>query len=202
MNTFEIVLKRKLNELTEIFNDAQLISQVDAAVDAITSALINGNKLTAIGNGGSFSNADHLVGEFTGRFRYHRKPIAAFSLNGLAGFTAISNDYGYEYSYSRQIRGIMNEGDVLVAYSASGNSPNIVDAVNVANEIDVLTIGFTGTRGKLKEIADFPVMVDSIDIQNIEEAHYLMMHIICEMIEERWVEVKDTEAEKKDYAKK
>jgi D-sedoheptulose 7-phosphate isomerase len=202
MDTYETVLKRKLQEIGSLFEDKRMVPQVDNATQGIANALINGKKLTAIGNGGSYANADHFIGELTGRFRYHRKPIAAFSLNGQSGFTAIGNDYGYENSYARQITCMLDEGDVLIAYSASGTSPNIIEAAKAAHEKGAIVVGFSGMTGSLKDISDFPVTVDSVEVQNIEEIHYLLMHIICEMVEDRWVRACDPNARAKDYVKK
>ncbi len=186
-------LEEKLRMYTSLFNEAMANPQIDRAVDAIASAFENGNKITAAGNGGSASNADQLIGEFIGRFRYQRGPYAAFSMPGVAGFTAIGNDFGFDQVFARQVKSLLKKGDVFVGYTTSGNSPNILEAVRAARENGVTSIGFCGAGGKLKEEADIPIIIDSTEPQTIEEMHFILTHLICTLVEAR-VSANDPEA--------
>lgn len=144
-----------------------------------------GNKILLCGNGGSAADAQHLAAEFSGRFYFDRKALPAEALHCNTSYlTAVGNDYGYEFVYSRIIDGIAQKGDVLVSISTSGNSLNIINAMNVANNNGIINIAFTGQGGgKMKEYADILIDVPSDVTPRIQESHILIGHIICEMVE-------------------
>ena len=151
----------------------------------IVDALRAGNKVLFCGNGGSSADATHLAAELLGRFKYDRDPLPAFSLtDNTASITAIANDVGYERAFSRQVRGLGVEGDVLIALSTSGTSPNVVDAVEAAREIGMRTVGMTGADGgRLPELCDLCLRVPSEDTARIQEGYMLAAHTVCELVE-------------------
>jgi D-sedoheptulose 7-phosphate isomerase len=185
MTSFDRRLHEKLNMVAAAVEKFTGKRVIDEAAGAIVDAIRGHHLLTACGNGGSGANADHLVAEFIGRFRYEREPMSSFSLNSLSAFTAISNDYGYEQVYARQVRGLMKGGDVLALFSSSGNSPNIIAAARAAREVGAKTIGFSAAGGKLNEEVDILISVDEGDSEAIEEAHGILMHLVCELAEEQ-----------------
>lgn len=152
----------------------------------ITEAFRNGHKVLFCGNGGSAADAQHLAAEFSGRFYSDRDPLPSEALHCNTSYlTAVGNDYGFEFVYSRMIKGVGKKGDVLVGLSTSGNSVNILNAFNVANEIGMITVGFTGeTGGKMKELSKYLINVPSKDTPRIQESHIMIGHIVCQLVEE------------------
>ncbi len=138
------------------------------------------------GNGGSAADAQHLAAEFSGRFYSDRDPLPSEALHCNTSYlTAVANDYGYEFVYSRIVKGTGAEGDVLIGLSTSGNSVNITNALQTAKEIGMITAGFTGeTGGKMKDLCDYLVNVPSKDTPRIQESHIMIGHIICQLVEE------------------
>lgn len=185
MGNLDARLDLKTREITEVLEYTRTMSEIPQAVDAIAAAFETGHKLFAAGNGGSECNADQMVGEFVGRFRYQREPLPAFSLPGLAGITAISNDFGFSKVFARQVQGCMRAGDVFVGFSCSGTSPNVLEAVRAANAMGVTTIGFSGWTGNLYKEASIGISIPPCNIQSLEEVHLILAHIICELVEER-----------------
>lgn len=167
--------------------DARIESGMDAIVDLVVHALTAGNKLLFAGNGGSAADCQHMAGEFVSRFMFDRNPLPAIALTtDTSILTAIANDYGYEQVFSRQVQGLAKPGDVLFAYSTSGNSPNIVKALQVARELQVATVGLTGAgEGRMAHLCDQLLRVPSTCVPRIQEGHLLMGHTICEMVEQR-----------------
>lgn len=142
-------------------------------------------KVLFCGNGGSAADAQHLAAEFSGRFYYDRPPLFAEALHVNTSYlTAVANDYSYEEVFSRLVRAKGREGDVLIALSTSGNSPNILKAIEVANDAGMVTIGLTGeSGGKMKGLCRHLLNVPSSDTPRIQEAHILLGHIMCEIVE-------------------
>ncbi|MEZ4986991.1 MAG: D-sedoheptulose 7-phosphate isomerase [Saprospiraceae bacterium] len=170
-----------------VLADERLLGVIAAVVEACLQSLREGGKLLFAGNGGSAADAQHLAAEFSGRFYYDRPPLYAEALHVNTSYlTAVANDYGYEESYARMVRAMGKKGDVLFALSTSGNSPNVVRAVEAANEAGMVTVGFTGQDGgRLAEICTHLFGVPSKDTPRIQEVHMLAGHIICELVEER-----------------
>jgi D-sedoheptulose 7-phosphate isomerase len=137
------------------------------------------------GNGGSAADAQHLAAEFSGRFYYDRPPLPSEALHANTSYlTAVANDYSFEEVYSRMIRGVGKEGDILIGISTSGNSPNILRALTTANDLGMITVGMTGeSGGRMKEHCDYLLNVPSADTPRIQEAHIMIGHIICELVE-------------------
>ena len=139
------------------------------------------------GNGGSSSDAQHFAGELVNRFLLNRKPYAGLALNtDAAVMTSISNDFSYEEIYSKQVEGLGREGDMLVGFSTSGNSANILNAFEAARKMGIQTVAFTGGKGgKMADSTDYVLLVSSsAHTPRIQEGHELMMHLICERVEE------------------
>jgi D-sedoheptulose 7-phosphate isomerase len=167
--------------------DASFQTRLTGVVEMVVQALVNGNKLLFAGNGGSAADCQHMAGEFVSRFMFDRNPLPAVALTtDTSILTAIANDYGYEQAFSRQVQGVAKAGDVLFAYSTSGNSPNIVKALQVARELQVATVGLTGaSEGRMAPYCDQLLRVPSSCVPRIQEGHLLMGHTICEMVEQR-----------------
>ena len=163
----------------------ELISVIERAVEIITKAFRQGNKILFCGNGGSAADAQHLAAEFTGRFYKDRQALPAEALHVNTSYlTSVANDYGFDQVYSRMINGIGKKGDVIVALSTSGNSANILNAVKTAKEKEMTVIGFTGqSGGEMKDACDLLLNVSSTDTPRIQETHILAGHIICQLVE-------------------
>ena len=145
-----------------------------------------GNKLILFGNGGSASDASHIAGEFVNRFKKERPGLPAISLNtDVAVMTAIANDYDFSEIFSRQLKVLAQDGDVAIAISTSGNSPNILKAVDTAKRKKLKIIAFTGAKGdKLAAKANYAFVVPSSNTPRIQETHITLGHILCQMVEE------------------
>lgn len=157
--------------------------RIAAAARLITEALGRGRKLLLAGNGGSAADAQHIAAEFVGRFRRERRSLPAIALTtDTSALTAIGNDYGFEQVFARQVLGLGEPGDVLVAISTSGNSPNILEAVEAARSRGVQVVGLTGGEGgALKDRADVAIVVPSPVVAHIQEGHIACLHAICEL---------------------
>jgi len=165
--------------------DAALLSAVSRTVQALIHAFRQGNKVLLFGNGGSAADAQHIAAELVGRFSFDRPALPAISLaESLSSVTAISNDLGFEQVFSRQIEAFARPGDVAIAISTSGNSPNILHGIATANNADLLTIGLTGrSGGKLRTLAKECICVPSDDTPRIQECHTLLGHILSQIVE-------------------
>lgn len=156
----------------------------------IIASLRTGGKLIAFGNGGSAADAQHLSAEFVGRYRVDRTGLAAIALTtDSSALTAIGNDFGFENIFSRQLEAIGKPGDVVLAISTSGNSPNILRAVALASKLGMTTIALTGrSAGKLRDCVDLCLRVPSDSTPRIQEAHSLIIHILCGIVEDALVD--------------
>ena len=174
-----IVVKEKL------LTDESMLKTTNDVVNTIVKSFKAGNRVYFAGNGGSAADAQHLAAEFSGRFYTDRLALPAEALHCNTSYlTAVANDYSFDEVYARLIRGIAHPGDVLVGLSTSGNSGNIIKAFEAARQKKVITIGFTGeTGGKLKPLCDFLFNIPSTDTPRIQEAHILLGHIVCELVE-------------------
>lgn len=167
--------------------DEQLHLKIEEVVNRISTAFSKGNKVLFCGNGGSAADAQHLAAEFSGRFYKDRKALPAEALHCNTSYlTAVANDYGFEHVYARLVEGIGNEGDVLIAFSTSGNSKNIVEALKIAQKKSMISIGFTGLHGgTINDFCNFIFLAPSTITPRIQECHILLGHIICELVEEK-----------------
>jgi D-sedoheptulose 7-phosphate isomerase len=161
---------------------------LEVAVDLVASALAAGRKLLLFGNGGSAADAQHLAAEFVGRFLRERQPLAAIALTtDTSALTAIANDYGYDDVFARQIRALGAGGDVAIAISTSGRSPNVLRGVEAARERGLRTIGLSGgDGGPLAGLVEVSLRVSaSTHSARIQETHILIGHVICELVDRR-----------------
>jgi D-sedoheptulose 7-phosphate isomerase len=159
---------------------------VESLIKLIILTLRKGNKILICGNGGSAADSQHFAAEFVGRFRKEREGLPAIALTtDTSALTAIANDYGYENIFSRQVEALGKNGDILIVISTSGNSPNILKAVETANKMGIITVGFSGKDGgKLKNIADHCFISKASETPQIQEVHEIALHAICEIVEE------------------
>jgi len=172
-----------------ILNDTHLIDTIERAATVVVTAIKNGNKVIFCGNGGSAADSQHLAAELIGKFYFNRRSLPAVSLTvNTSIITAIGNDFGFDKVFARQLEGIGKAGDVLIGLSTSGNSENVVEAFRLAKEIGIITIAFTGESGGiLRNLADILINVPSNDTPRIQEAHIMVGHIICELVEKEFV---------------
>ena len=163
-----------------------LSSEILDAAQKIQDRLESGGKLMLMGNGGSAADAQHIAAELVGRFKKERKAIYELALTvDTSSLTALGNDYGFDTIFERQVEALTNKNDAVIGISTSGNSENIIRAVNKANSIGAFTIGFLGNDGgKLKDAVNLPIIIPSNDTARIQEVHITIGHIICEIIEE------------------
>lgn len=174
--------------------DSILLATVSRTAQAIIQAYRNGNKVLLFGNGGSANDAQHIATELVGRFAFNRPALPAISLaESLSSVTAISNDYGFEQVFSRQIEAFGRPGDIAIALSTSGNSPNVLHGVATANKTDLITIGLTGrSGGKLRSIVKECICVPSDETPRIQECHTLVGHILSQIVEQELFSQKST----------
>jgi D-sedoheptulose 7-phosphate isomerase len=155
-------------------------------VKLMARAFREGHKVLLFGNGGSATDAAHIAAEFVGRYKRERNPLPAIALaTDIAAITCIANDYGFEELFARQVRAHGQQGDVAIAISTSGNSPNVLKGTEAARACGLTTICWTGgTGGKLASMVDYPFVVPSTVTARIQESHITLGHILCELIEE------------------
>lgn len=170
--------------------DHNLYSMIETASKACITSLKNNGKILFCGNGGSAADAQHLSAELTGRYYFNRKPLFAEALHVNTSYlTAVANDYSYNEIYARLVEGMGRKGDVLVALSTSGNSANILLAVEKARSLGMFVIAMTGQKGgKLKDLADVTLRMPTDDTPRIQEGHILVGHVICELIEREFID--------------
>lgn len=187
-------MQDRINELIEekvqLLNklkDSVYMEMVEAAVNCMVNSIKSGHKIILAGNGGSAADAQHFAGEIVGRFMMERKSIPALSLCvDPSVMTCIGNDYGYGMVFARQIEGIGQAGDVFVAISTSGNSENIINAIEAAKEKQIKIVGFLGKGGgKIKDMCDYALVVPSDETPRIQEIHTFTVHLMCERIEQK-----------------
>jgi len=181
------IIKKHLEEHQSVISTLEsLAPQIETVAKQMIQALQNGNTIFWCGNGGSASDAQHLAGELVGRFVGDRKALKSISLNAdSAVMTCIVNDYGYEHIFSRQVEGLGVAGDVLVGITTSGNSQNVLNALAVANQKQMTTIGLLGKGGgKAISVVSEAIVIDSNTTARIQEMHITIGHILCDLIEE------------------
>jgi D-sedoheptulose 7-phosphate isomerase len=164
----------------------QHIELIEETSRLIADRLSSGKKLLLFGNGGSSTDASHIAAEFINRFKMERPALPALALNtDMAVITSISNDYDFSEIFTRQLKALAQEGDVVMAISTSGNSPNVINAIETAKKKNLVVIGLTGhDGGQMASLADFIFKVPSADTPRIQETHITLGHIICQMVEE------------------
>ena len=187
-DTIKNIIQASIDTKENLLQNENLLQTIQNCVEIIINAFKNGNKVLFCGNGGSAADAQHLAAELSGRFYKDREALPAEALHVNSSYiTAVANDYSFDVIYSRLVGGFGKKGDVLVAISTSGNSTNIINAVNRANEMEMITIGFTGAAGGgMKEICHHLINVPSADTPRIQESHIMIGHIICQLVEEKY----------------
>lgn len=185
MNTF---IKNSLNQsyevLTTFINNSKNIELIQQAVNLFVETIKGDGRILSCGNGGSMCDSMHFVEELTGRYRKDRDPVAAISMGDPSHITCVANDYGFEYIFSRHVQAWGRSGDTLLAISTSGNSQNVILAVEEAKKKNMKVIGLLGkTGGKLKDMVDVPIIVDCPITDRIQEIHIKCIHIFIEGIE-------------------
>ncbi len=161
---------------------------LEALARRMTEAVMDGKKVLWCGNGGSAADAQHLAAEFIGRFRRERKPLASVALTtDTSVLTSIGNDYGYDQVFSRQVLALAEPGDIVVGISTSGNSANIVEALEAARECGAYTVAMTGEGGgRMAGLADSSICVPTKDTARVQEGHILCGHMLCDWVELAW----------------
>jgi len=185
LSTIENSLTATCGLFEVMVKDVQFLDNIEEIAKIWLAALRNDKKIIFAGNGGSAADSQHLAAEMISRFCFDRKPLPALSLTvDTSAITAISNDYGYESVFSRQLEALGNVGDVLVVISTSGQSPNVLKALTVARELGLVCVGFTGNRkNAMNELCDYLVEIPHNDTARIQEGHIACGHAICEYVE-------------------
>jgi D-sedoheptulose 7-phosphate isomerase len=182
-------IKEAINQSVDLKNaileDESFLLAIQIVAFKMIACFENGGKVLFCGNGGSAADAQHLAAEFSGRFYYDRPPLYAEALHVNSSFvTAVANDYSYDEVYARMIRAMGRKGDILVAISTSGNSGNILRAIDVAQELGMIVVGMTGkTGGLMKDKCNFLLNPPSTDTPRVQESHIMIGHILCELFE-------------------
>ena len=183
------MLKNCLNKHIEVAKQMEkLLDVVKEAGDLCINSLKNNGRILICGNGGSAADAQHIAAELSGRFKKERVALAGIALTtDTSALTAIGNDYGYEYVFSRQLEAIGREGDILIAISTSGNSKNVLNAMESAKKLGIKTITLTGkTGGEMAKKGDINIIIPSNDTPRIQEMHIMVGHMICALIDEEF----------------
>ena len=182
------IIRESIAVKTLVLDDPALLATVDKVVDLIVDRFRTGKHLYFCGNGGSAADAQHLAAEFSGRFYIDRDALPSEALHCNTSYmTAVANDYSYDLIYSRLINGIGKKDDILIGLSTSGNSVNILKAFETARAKGITTIGMTGQGGgKLALLSDILIDIPSRNTPRIQEAHMLLGHIICQLVEEKF----------------
>jgi D-sedoheptulose 7-phosphate isomerase len=185
MNTdIQEIITSSSETITNITNN---LSEIESVVSKIIDAIKNGNKVILFGNGGSAADAQHIAAELIGRFKLERKSYPAIALTTDSSIlTSLSNDYSFDTVFSRQCESLVNNGDVVIGISTSGNSKNVYNGLITAKKFGGYTIGLLGNEGgNISKIVDISIIVDSKSTPRIQEAHRTIYHIICELVEKK-----------------
>lgn len=172
----------------ELKKSAETISKIDTsqirkAADLIIESLKNGGQIIFMGNGGSSADAQHIAAEFSGKYMFDRPAMAGVCLSNIAPVTAIGNDYSYDLVFKRQVEAICRKGDIVVGLSTSGNSKNVILAMEAAKERGAKTISFTGDGGKMRDIADLAVVIPTKETPHVQEGYLVACHTMCGIVE-------------------
>lgn len=169
----------------QVLADRDLQAAILTVTQLCIDAFRRGNKVLIAGNGGSAADAQHMAAEFVARFEFDRPGLPSIALTtDSSALTAIGNDYGFERLFSRQVEALGRKGDVFIGISTSGNSKNVLKAMEVCSEIGVTRVAMCGAGGRIREISDYVLSVPSTHTPRIQEVHGLIMHIICALCEE------------------
>jgi D-sedoheptulose 7-phosphate isomerase len=179
-------VKKSIDVKQKLLDSQKLMDLIQEVALKCVEVYKNGNKTLIAGNGGSAADAQHIAGEFVSRFYFDRPGLASMALTtDTSIMTAIGNDYGYEKLFSRQVQANGAKGDMFIGISTSGNSANVIEALKECKEKGIITVGLTGEQGgKMAEMCDYCIKVPSNETPRVQEAHILIGHIICAVVEE------------------
>jgi len=185
----ELIIKeieKSIEVKTSVLKNSTIIDQLNSLVNNCIQSLESGGKIIFCGNGGSFADSQHLAAEFISKLRFDRAPLASIALGtNSSNMSAIGNDYGYDQVFKRELLALGNSNDIFIPISTSGNSHNVIDAINSAKEKGIKTVAFTGgTGGKMANICEC-IIVPSSSTEKIQEVHIMLGHILCYLIEEQ-----------------
>ncbi len=185
INILKARIQASIDLKNALLSNDVILTTVEAVVNDIVTCYKQDGKVLWAGNGGSAADSQHLAAELSGRFYYDRPPLFSEALHVNTSYTtAVANDYSYDVIYSRLTQAMGRKGDVLIGLSTSGNSTNVIKALEVANEIGMVTVAFTGeTGGKMKDAAKYLINIPSKDTPRIQECHMILGHTICELVE-------------------
>jgi D-sedoheptulose 7-phosphate isomerase len=192
MKDYSIFYLRGLQLLLETcLNDNCFVDSIELVANVCTNALKQGHRILLAGNGGSAADAQHIAAELVSKFLFDRPGLPAISLTTNASIlTAIGNDYGYDLVFQRQIEALGQQGDVFIGISTSGNSINILNSLEYAKKNGLITVGFSGSCGKIQSICDYVIAIPSDFTPHIQEMHITVGHLICAIIEKTLFENK------------
>lgn len=185
----EKYITESISAKEQLLADSEIVAQIEKISDVITDAFKNGNKVLTAGNGGSAADAQHIAAEFVSKFMYDRRALNAIALTTNSSIlTSVGNDYSHEHIFARQIQAYGNKGDVFIAISTSGNSKNIIFAIEEAKKCGVKVVGLTGKLpSKMDNLCDFLIKVPSDKTPIIQESHIMIGHIICALTERAFI---------------
>ena len=185
MNNRNNSIQKKIENTSKVILELKsIMPEINKTIDIISKCLIRGNKIVLFGNGGSAADAQHIAAEFIGRFNFNRSSLPAISLTSNSStLTSISNDYSYDVVFSRQCESLVKKNDVVIGISTSGNSLNVKKGLAISKKIGATTIGLIGKNGPIRKIVDIPLSVRCNTTPEIQEAHRVIYHIICEHVE-------------------
>ena len=189
--TINQAIAENIETKKRILEDREILATIEKIGEALVSAFKNDKKLLLCGNGGSAADAQHIAAELSGKFYLNRNPLFAEALHTNSSFlTAVANDYSFNEVFGRAVKAMGRKGDVLIGISTSGNSLNIIKAIETANKLKMVTVGLTGyDGGKMKNLCKYLIKIPSQDTPRIQESHILIGHIICEIVEKKFFHV-------------
>ena len=188
-NNLKKSIEESILESSKIIQElSKDFTEIEKAIQEIIKCLKNNKKIIIFGNGGSAADAQHIVAEFIGRFMLERKSLPAIALTSNSSIiTALGNDYSFDKIFSRQCEGLVEEEDIVIGISTSGNSKNVLNGLMVSKKKGAITIGLLGSNGgKIGKVCDIPIIVSSASTPRIQEAHRTIYHIICDEVEKEF----------------
>lgn len=181
-------IEQELQEHIQIAQKSleELQSLIFEVSNLLVEALRNGRRILICGNGGSAADAQHFSAELTGRYKVERRGLPAIALStDTSALTAIGNDYGFDFVFSRQVEALANEGDIIFGISTSGNSSNVINALKMGKELGCQCVGLSGNGGgKMNEVCDMHLVIPSCNTPRIQEMHIVIIHLLCQAIDE------------------
>ena len=190
LNAIKATFQASIDTKQALINDTKRLEELLEVAGVASSTIKAGHKIMLCGNGGSAADSQHIAAELIGRFAKDRESMAAIALTAdTSALTAIGNDYGYDQVFSRQVEGLGQSGDLLIGISTSGNSKNVVKAMEVAQSKSIRTVALVGDKpdGAIQSIADYVLAAPSTSTARIQECHILMMHTLCQLVESEFV---------------